>query len=418
MTEPQGGALAARLQVFDYERDLCAGRLALACESGERFDVSTRRFETISREKISARGVASTLMVPRSLLIANRGEIAIRIMRAAAELGICTVAVFSEDDARSLHIRKADEARALTGTGATAYLDGEQIVAVAKAAGGDAIHPGYGFLSENAGFARRVAEERIRFVGPRAEVPALFGDKVRARALAERMGVPLLPGTAGATSLTEAREFLASLGEGGAMMIKAVAGGGGRGMRAVNRLDEVDEAYRRCQSEARAAFGNADVYVERLMPRARHTEVQVAGDGSGSVSHLWERECTIQRRNQKLVEIAPSPGLPERVRARLTAAAVQMAEAGRYDNLGTFEFLVEGDVRADLRHGNTEFAFIEANPRLQVEHTVTEEVTGIDLVKLQLQLAAGRSLAELHMLQAEIPKPRGFAIQMRINMES
>jgi len=353
-------------------------------------------------------------MVARSLLIANRGEIAIRIVRAAAELGMRTVAVFSEDDARSLHIRKADEARALTGTGAAAYLDIEQIVAMAKAAGCEAIHPGYGFLSENAGFARRVAEEGIKFVGPRPEVLELFGDKVRARALAGRIGVPLLPGTAGATRLSEAREFLASLGDGGAMMIKAVAGGGGRGMRAVNRLDELDEAYRRCQSEARTAFGNADVYVERLMPRARHLEVQIAGDGSGSVTHLWERECTVQRRNQKLVEIAPSPGLPEPLRARLAAAAVQMAEAVRYDSLGTFEFLLD----ADAQHDGAEFAFIEANPRLQVEHTVTEEVTGIDLVKLQLQLAGGSTLTELGVRQADIPRPRGFAIQMRVNMES
>ncbi|MGA8058179.1 MAG: carboxyl transferase domain-containing protein [Candidatus Binataceae bacterium] len=358
-------------------------------------------------------------MLPRSLLVANRGEIAIRVMRAAAELGIHTVAVFSEDDARSLHTRNADEARALSGTGAAAYLDIEQIVAIAKAAGCDAIHPGYGFLSENARFARRAAEEGIKFVGPRAEILELFGDKVRARALAERVGVPLLPGTAGATSLSEAREFLASLGDGGAkaevaMMIKAVAGGGGRGMRAVYHPDELNEAYRRCQSEARTAFGNPDVYVERLMPRARHLEVQIAGDGSGSVSHLWERECTVQRRNQKLVEVAPSPGLSERLRARLTAAAVQMAEAVRYDSLGTFEFLLDADARDD----DAEFAFIEANPRLQVEHTVTEEVTGIDLVKLQLQLAGGSTLTELSARQADIPKPRGFAIQMRINMES
>ena len=353
-------------------------------------------------------------MIARSLLIANRGEIAIRIVRAAAELGIRTVAVFSEDDARSLHTRKADEARALTGRGAAAYLDIEQIVAMAKATGCEAIHPGYGFLSENAGFARRAAEEGIKFVGPRPEVLELFGDKLRARALAERIGVPLLPGTAGATSLSEAREFLASLGDGDAMMIKAVAGGGGRGMRAVNHLDELDEAYRRCQSEARTAFGNADVYVERLMPRARHLEVQVAGDGSGSVTHLWERECTVQRRNQKLVEIAPSPGLSEHLRARLTAAAVRMAEAVRYDSLGTFEFLLD----ADAHHDDAEFAFIEANPRLQVEHTVTEEVTGIDLVKLQLQLAGGCTLTELGARQSDIPRPRGFAIQMRINMES
>ncbi len=353
-------------------------------------------------------------MLLRSLLIANRGEIAIRISRAAAELGIRTVAIFSEDDARSLHTRKADEARALTGIGAAAYLDIEQIVAIAKAAGCDAIHPGYGFLSENAGFARRVAEAEIKFVGPRADVLELFGDKVRARAFAERLGVPLLSGTAVATSVSEAREFLTALGEGGAMMIKAVAGGGGRGMRAVYRLEELDEAYRRCQSEARTAFGNSDVYVERLMPRARHLEVQIAGDGSGGVSHMWERECTIQRRNQKLLEIAPSPGLPERLRDRLTAAAVRMAEAAHYDSLGTFEFLLD----ADACDGDSEFAFIEANPRLQVEHTVTEEVTGIDLVKLQLQLANGSTLAELGMLQADVPKPRGFAIQMRVNMES
>jgi acetyl/propionyl-CoA carboxylase alpha subunit/acetyl-CoA carboxylase carboxyltransferase component len=357
-------------------------------------------------------------MLSRSLLVANRGEIAIRITRAAAELGIRTVAVFSEDDARSLHTRKADEGRALSGSGAAAYLDIEQILAVAKAAGCDAIHPGYGFLSENANFARRAAEEGIKFVGPRPEILELFGDKVHARALAERLGVPLLPGSQGATSLDEAREFLASMGNGNkadvAMMIKAVAGGGGRGMRTVRTIDELNEAYRRCQSEARTAFGNPDVYVEWLMPCARHLEVQIAGDGSGTVSHLWERECSVQRRNQKLVEVAPSPGLTDRLRERLTAAAVQMAEAVRYDSLGTFEFLVNADARRD----EVEFAFIEANPRLQVEHTVTEEVTGIDLVKLQLQLAGGSTLNELRVRQADIPKPRGFAIQMRINMES
>jgi acetyl/propionyl-CoA carboxylase alpha subunit/acetyl-CoA carboxylase carboxyltransferase component len=353
-------------------------------------------------------------MLSQNLLVANRGEIAIRVIRAAAELGIRTVAIFSEDDARSLHIRKADDARGLVGTGAAAYLDIEQIVAIAKAAGCDAVHPGYGFFSENAGFARRTAEAGLKFVGPRPEVLELFGDKVRARALAEQLDIPLLAGTAGATSLTEAREFLAALGDGGAIMIKAVAGGGGRGMRAVYRVEELEEAYRRCQSEARSAFGNPDVYVERMMPRARHLEVQIAGDGSGSVTHLWERECTVQRRNQKLVEIAPSPDLSAHLRAQLTAAAVHMAEAVRYDSLGTFEFLLD----ADAPHDTATFAFIEANPRLQVEHTVTEEVSGIDLVKLQLQLAGGSTLAELGARQANIPKPRGFAIQMRINMES
>jgi acetyl/propionyl-CoA carboxylase alpha subunit/acetyl-CoA carboxylase carboxyltransferase component len=355
-------------------------------------------------------------MIPSSLLIANRGEIAIRIIRAAAEMGIRTVAVFPDDDATSLHTRKADEARRLSGVGATAYLDGEQIVALAKEAGCDAIHPGYGFLSENAGFARRCDREGIRFVGPRAAMLELFGDKVQARGLAERCGVPILRGSSGPTSLEEATRFFSSLGEGASMMIKALAGGGGRGMRAVSRVEEIEEAYKRCQSEARASFGNGDVYVEQLMPRARHIEVQIIGDGSGDVSHLWERECSIQRRNQKIVEIAPSPGLAPAIRERLTAAAVRMAKEVRYDNLGTFEFLVNGD--APAKNDEAGFAFIEANPRLQVEHTVTEEVTGIDLVKLQIQLAAGRSLAELGMQQREIPKPRGFAMQVRINMES
>jgi acetyl/propionyl-CoA carboxylase alpha subunit/acetyl-CoA carboxylase carboxyltransferase component len=354
-------------------------------------------------------------MTPNCLLIANRGEIAIRIIRAAAEMGIRTVAIFPDDDSSSLHTRKADQARRLDGVGAAAYLDGEQIVALAKEAGCDAIHPGYGFLSENAGFARRCASEGITFVGPRAEMLALFGDKVQARALAERCGVPILRGTSGRTSLDEARQFFSSLGEGASMMIKAVAGGGGRGMRAVSRAEEIDEAYKRCQSEARASFGNSDVYVEQLMPRARHIEVQIIGDGSGNVSHLWERECSIQRRNQKIVEVAPSPGLEPALRDRLTAAAVRMAKEVRYDNLGTFEFLVNADASAS---DEARFAFIEANPRLQVEHTVTEEVTGIDLVKLQIQLASGRSLAELGMQQADIPKPRGFAMQVRINMES
>src|SRR5271156_3988235 len=355
-------------------------------------------------------------MIPNSLLIANRGEIAIRIIRAAAEMGIRTVAIFPDDDAASLHTRKADEARRLNGAGAAAYLDGEQIIALTRDAGCDAIHPGYGFLSENAAFARRCAGAGITFVGPRAEMLELFGDKVQARALAERCGIPILRGTSGATSLDEARTFFSSLGEGASIMIKAVAGGGGRGMRAVSWVEEIEEAYKRCQSEARASFGNSDVYVEQLMPRARHIEVQIIGDGSGDVSHLWERECSIQRRNQKIVEIAPSPGLAPAMRDRLTAAAVRMAKEVRYNNLGTFEFLVNAD--ASARTDEAGFAFIEANPRLQVEHTVTEEVTGIELVQLQIQLAAGRSLADLKMQQADIPKPRGFAMQVRINMES
>jgi acetyl/propionyl-CoA carboxylase alpha subunit len=350
---------------------------------------------------------ASRNTAPGALLIANRGEIAIRIARAAAELGIRTVAIFSEDDAISLHIRKADEARPLSGIGPTAYLDIDQILGVAREAGCDAIHPGYGFLSENAGFARRCAEERITFVGPRPDVLELFGNKAQARALAARCGVPLLEGTNDATSADEARAFFSSLGDGAAMMIKAIAGGGGRGMRVVSKLEDVEAAHTRCRSEAQKAFGNGDVYVEQFIPKARHVEIQIVGDGQG-VTHLGERECSIQRRHQKIIEIAPSPALPSGVRDKLTAAAVRLAREACFDNAGTFEFLVyEGS-----------FAFLEANPRLQVEHPITEELTGIDLVKTQLQLAGGSSLAELGLKQAEVQSRRGFALELRINLET
>ena len=351
-------------------------------------------------------------MTITSLLVANRGEIAIRIIRAAAELGIRTVAVYSEDDARSLHTRRADSAVALRGSGAAPYLDIEQIVAAAREAGCDAVHPGYGFLSENAAFARRCLDYGLTFVGPTPETLDLFGDKGQARALASRLGVPVLPGTSGPTSLEAAHAFLESLGSGGAVMVKAVSGGGGRGMRLVERPEDLESAYKRCQSEAKSAFGNGDVYLEQLIPRARHIEIQVIGDGAGNVSHLWERECSIQRRNQKIVEIAPSPTLPSAIRDQLTDAALRLAREVNYRSLGTFEFLV------DASEGGSGFAFIEANPRLQVEHTVTEEVTGIDLVRAQLEIAGGATLADLGLLQNDIPAPGGFAIQARITMES
>jgi acetyl/propionyl-CoA carboxylase alpha subunit/acetyl-CoA carboxylase carboxyltransferase component len=348
----------------------------------------------------------------KKLLIANRGEIAIRIARAAAGLGIATVVLYSEDDAQSLHTKAADEARVLKGVGAAAYLDIEQIVALAKEAGCDAVHPGYGFLSENAAFARALKKAGIKFVGPNADALELFGDKVQARALAERACVPLLPGTKQATSLEDTRKFMKSLGEGGAIMIKAIAGGGGRGMRPVHSLAEIDEAYARCQSEAKAAFGSGDVYVERLIQRARHVEIQIVGDGK-DVVHLYERECSMQRRNQKVVEIAPSPSLTDDLRSKLTDAAVKLAREAKYDSLGTFEFLVDTQDKK-----NATFAFMEANPRLQVEHTVTEEVTGIDLVQTQLLIASGKSLKELGLEQSKIGKPEGYAIQLRINMET
>jgi acetyl/propionyl-CoA carboxylase alpha subunit len=344
------------------------------------------------------------------LLIANRGEIAIRIARAAADLGIPSVAVYSDEDERSLHTRAADETVRLEGTGAAAYLDAEQFVRVARAASCDAIHPGYGFLSENAAFARLSAEAGLTFVGPSAEMLDLLGDKTQARALAERCRVPVLPGTGGPTSPEQAREFMASLGEGAEVMVKALAGGGGRGLRLVSNPDDLERTMKRCQSEAQASFGNGDLYVEQFVPRARHIEVQVLGDGY-AVSHLWERECSIQRRNQKVIEIAPAFALDPEVRQNVLHAAGRMAEELRYQNAGTFEFLVDAD-------GSRRFYFIEANPRLQVEHTVTEEVTGIDVVQAQLRIAGGARLSDLGLTQAEIPSPRGYAIQGRINMET
>ena len=346
----------------------------------------------------------------KSLLIANRGEIAVRIARAGAELGLRTVAVFAEDDALSLHVRAADEALPLTGTGAAAYLDIAQIVAEAKKAGCDAIHPGYGFLSENAGFAEACAKEGIVFVGPSPEALRLFGDKAKARALAETLGVPLFPGTKAATSLEEARAFMEGLGPRAAVMLKALSGGGGRGMRAVSDPKDLAEAYERCRSEAMAAFGSGDIYVEKLIARARHIEIQIVGDGKNVVD-LGERECTLQRRNQKVVEIAPSPTLDDEMRQRLVHAARKLASAATYKGLGTFEFLIDMEAATP----DAAIAFMEANPRLQVEHTVTEEVTGVDLVKTQLRIAAGETLKDVGL--TETPAPRGFAIELRVNME-
>ncbi|HEY6235505.1 MAG TPA: biotin carboxylase N-terminal domain-containing protein, partial [Candidatus Elarobacter sp.] len=347
------------------------------------------------------------------LLIANRGEIAIRVARAAASLGIASVAVFSRDDAESLHVRIADGAVALRDSGPAAYLDADALIDTALAAGCDSVHPGYGFLSENAVFAQRCADAGLTFVGPRPDVLELFGDKARARALARQLHVPVLAGSDEEVDVDGATAFLASLGDGGTMMIKAVAGGGGRGIRAASRAEHVAEAFARARAEALAAFGQPGLYVERFVRRARHVEVQIVGDGSGAVSHLWERDCTLQRRNQKLVEVAPAPGLSAALRARLIEAALTMARAARHDSLGTFEFLLDTEAANEA----TAFAFIEANPRLQVEHTVTEAITGVDLVAAQLRLARGATLAELG-LQLPPPLPRGIAVQARVNVEA
>lgn len=343
------------------------------------------------------------------LLIANRGEIAVRIARAAAELDIPSVAIYSEDDAASLHLRKADQAVPLRGRGASAYLDIAQIVALAREQGCDAIHPGYGFLSESAELARACAEAGITFIGPDARVLELFGDKAQARQLAQREGVPVVQGTEQATTLEQAQAFIKALPAGSPVLLKALAGGGGRGMRLVTDPAQLPEAFERCSSEARAAFGNGELYIERLIPRARHIEVQIAGDGQ-QVSHLWERECSLQRRHQKVIEVAPAPGLDPDLRQRLLDAACTLTAAVGYRGLCTVEFLVDQD--------SGDFVFMEANPRIQVEHTVTEAVTGLDLVQLQIRLAAGASLAQIGLEQARVPAPRGFAVQLRINLEA
>ena len=348
----------------------------------------------------------------KRLLIANRGEIAIRIARTAAELGIPSVTVYAPEDAASLHVRAGDEALALTGAGPAAYLDGPQILRFALETSCDAIHPGYGFLSENSAFARLCNNAGVVFVGPLPETLELLGDKVQARALAKRLGAPVLPGSHGVVTLQQAESFLAGLAPGSAVMLKARTGGGGRGMREVRRLEDMAPAYERCRSEALQAFGDGDLYVEQFFPRARHVEVQILGDGA-DVVHLWDRECSVQRQRQKLIEIAPAPGIGSDLRAELLALAVALAKSVKYRGLGTVEFLV------DQSPGSaTPFAFIEANPRLQVEHTVTEAITGLDLVGIQIKLAAGNSLAQMGLRQSEIPAPRGIAVQSRINLET
>jgi acetyl/propionyl-CoA carboxylase alpha subunit/acetyl-CoA carboxylase carboxyltransferase component len=301
----------------------------------------------------------------------------------------------------------------LAGAGARAYLDIDQIVSVARDHGCDAIHPGYGFLAENADFAEACAAAGLRFIGPRPEVLRIFGDKARARAAAASAGVPVIDGTKGGITLEEAFAFFDGLGHGGEIMLKAVAGGGGRGMRAVRRRADLESSFERCRSEAASAFGSGDLYAEELWLDARHVEVQIVGDGA-EVVHLHERDCSVQRRHQKLVEIAPAPGLAPELRQRLCAAAVAIATAVEYESLGTIEFLVEA---ATAGSSAGRFAFIEANPRLQVEHPVTEEVTGIDLVATQLAIANGRTLADLRLRQDQVPWPDGCAIELRINME-
>lgn len=342
----------------------------------------------------------------KRVLIANRGEIAIRIARAAQGLGMETVSVFAPADALGLHTRMTTEARAIGGMGGdpvAAYLDVEAILDAALAAGCDCVHPGYGFLSENAAFARRCADVGVTFVGPPPEALALFGDKVKARTLAQSLGVPTVAGSPGALATVEDAARAAET-TGYPVMLKAAAGGGGRGMRRVDEAGALTEAFARCRSEAEAAFGDGALFLERLVERPRHIEVQVLADAAGGITHLWERDCSVQLRNQKVIEIAPAPGLEPGLRDRILTDALRLAAAGGYVNAGTVEFLVSPE--------RGEHLFIECNPRIQVEHTVTEEVTGVDLVEAQFRIAAGETLADLGL--ASPPSTRGYAVQARV----
>ena len=349
----------------------------------------------------------------RKLLIANRGEIAVRIQRTAMEMGIQTLGVGPADDSKSLHLFTVDESVELTGTGPAAYLDSNQVVELAKSHSCDAIHPGYGFLAENAEFAEACEQADLIFVGPSSKSLKLFGDKLQARELAASSGVPVLPASTTIESPEDAIEFFKDLPSESSMILKAIAGGGGRGMRVVSSVDEIEQAVVRGGAEALASFGSGKLFAELYVPDALHIEIQVLADRHGNVSQIGERDCSIQRRHQKVVEVAPSPQLSGELRTRIQDAAVSIARGSNYDHIGTFEFLVDG---SDLSE-ESPFYFIEANPRIQVEHTVTEEVTGVDLVRTQLHVASGATLQSLGLDQNNAPDGRGSAMQLRINLE-
>ncbi|MEK4174840.1 pyruvate carboxylase [Aeribacillus sp. FSL K6-1305] len=344
------------------------------------------------------------------ILVANRGEIAIRVFRACNELNIRTVAIYSREDSGSYHRYKADEAY-LVGEGKKpieAYLDIDGIIEIAKAHDVDAIHPGYGFLSENIEFARKCEEAGIIFIGPRTEHLDMFGDKVKARHQAEKAGIPVIPGSNGPVkSLDEVIQFGEEYGY--PFIIKAALGGGGRGMRIVRSKAGVKDSYERAKSEAKAAFGSDEVYVEKLIENPKHIEVQIIGDHDGNIVHLYERDCSVQRRHQKVVEVAPSVSLKQELRDKICEAAVRLMKNVNYVNAGTVEFLVSGD----------DFYFIEVNPRVQVEHTITEMITGIDIVQTQILVAEGHSIhsPEVGIPRQEDIKTWGYAIQARVTTE-
>ena len=340
----------------------------------------------------------------KKILIANRGEIALRVIMACRELGIKTVAVYSEADENSLHVRFADEDVCIgPPRSAESYLNVPAVISAAEITGADAIHPGYGFLAESAYLAEVCEACRIKFIGPDPHVIRLMGDKARARRAMKKAGVPILPGTDGPVESEEqALKFAKDVGF--PVIVKATAGGGGRGMRVVRAPAELGHALKTAQREAEAAFGVGDVYLERYLEAPRHIEVQVLGDHHGTVIHLGERECSIQRRHQKLLEEAPSVALSEKQRRKLGGAVVDAAKAVQYSNAGTFEFLMDRDGK---------FYFMEVNTRLQVEHPVTEMVTGFDVVKEQIRIAAGERLS---LKQSEVTFT-GHAIECRVNAE-
>jgi len=339
----------------------------------------------------------------KKILIANRGEVAVRIARACAEMGITSVAIYADADRHALHVRKADEAYSIGPDSVAGYLNAHRIVNLAVATGCDALHPGYGFLSENPQLAEICARRGIRFIGPNAEVIRRMGDKTEARRMMQEASVPVVPGSDG--NLRNVEDALALAEQiGYPVMLKATSGGGGRGIRRCNSAEELQRNFDRVLSEATKAFGRADVFLEKCIVAPRHIEVQVLADSFGNVIHLFERDCSIQRRHQKLIEIAPSPQLTDEQRQTIGEYAVRAARAVGYENAGTVEFLMDDD-------GN--FYFMEMNTRLQVEHTVTEQITGIDIVQEQIRIAAGLPLR----YRQEDVQYRGMAMEFRINAE-
>ncbi len=340
----------------------------------------------------------------KKILIANRGEIALRVIRTCRELGIRTVAVFSQADRNALHVRFADEAVCVGPPAASrSYLHKPNVLAAAEITGADAIHPGYGFLAENAEFASAVRRAGLEFIGPSVDHLRMFGDKLLAKAAARAAGLPLLEGSDGAVdSIDEA--VAAAERAGFPIILKAAGGGGGKGMRVVEDIDALVRQFELCRSEALASFGTGRVFVERFVAKPRHVEVQVAGDGQGGGIWLGTRDCTMQRRHQKLIEEAPAPNLPDKLHHDILEAAARLVRDVGYQTVGTVEFLVEGD----------QFFFLEVNPRIQVEHPVTEMVTGVDLIAEQIRLAAGLGLS----LRQDQVRTHGHAIEVRVNAEN